>query len=104
MGYRSDVGLCLTATGKKALDAALAELEPDAETTRHLHELLNAATKREDETSGAVAWFWEWIKWYSEYEDVAFIDKVLESLDDADYFFIRVGEDEMCLLRGIGFE
>ncbi len=120
MGYRSDVGLCLTATGKKALDAKLTALDPDAETTQYIHELLHSPyKKREDQDSGAVAWVWESVKWYSEYESVAFIDTLLESLDDADYFFIRVGESEddteihggfqenpfgMCLMRGIGLD
>ncbi len=120
MGYRSDVGLCLTHTGKKALDARLAELDPDAEGTRYLHHLLNSPyAKREDWDSGAIAWHWESLKWYSEYKSVSFIDNLLESLDDADYFFIRVGEDDddieyrggfqenpfgMCLMRGIGFD
>ena len=42
MGYYSDVGLCLTATGRKILDAGLAALEQDAERTKDIHELLNS--------------------------------------------------------------
>ncbi len=119
MGYRSDVGLCLTATGRKALDAALSALDPDAEGTRYLHHLLNSPyAKREDRDSGAIAWHWESLKWYSVYHD-RLQHRLLESLDDADYFFIRVGESDddieyrggfqenpfgMCLMRGIGFD
>ena len=43
MGYYSDVGLCLTATGKKVLDAGLTALEPHAERTKNIHELLNSS-------------------------------------------------------------
>jgi len=120
MGYRSDVGLCLTENGKKTLDAKLAELEAGTEKTRHIHELLNSSgDKREDQESGAVAWFWENLKWYEDYEDVAFIENLLRNMDYHDFFFIRVGESiddteihgefwdnplGLCLARGVIFD
>ncbi len=61
MGYCSDVGLCLTATGKKVLDAGLAALEPHAERTKNIHELLNSSRDNR-EADGAVAWLWESLK------------------------------------------
>lgn len=78
MGYRSDVGLCLTDAGKKILDAKLAELEPETDRTRHIHDLLNTP-KREDQESGAVAWHWEYLKWYADYDDVAFVENLLQN-------------------------
>ena len=57
MGYYSDVGLCLTATGKKVLDAGLTALEPHAERTKNIHELLNSSRDKR-EADGAVAWLW----------------------------------------------
>jgi hypothetical protein len=118
MGYRSDVGLCLTATGRETLDARLAALNPDTDNTRYIHELLNSPRdKREDD--GAVAWLWESLKWYSDYDDVGFIENLLNDLDSEDYLFIRVGESDddteyrggfwentfgMCLVRGIAFD
>jgi len=120
MGYRSDVGLCLTETGKNILDAKLAELGADEERARHIHELLNTPRdKREDQESGAIAWLWEYLKWYSDYQDVSFFEKLLQELDYEDYYFIRVGEFDddteveggfwdnpfgMCLVRGIAFD
>ena len=93
MGYRSDVGLCLTDAGKKTLDAKLAALEAGTERTRHIHDLLNSPRdKREDQESGAVAWLWEYLKWYTDYDDVSFVENLLRELDEEDYFFIRVGE------------
>ena len=118
MGFRSDVGLCLTDAGKKILDAKLAELEPETDRTRHIHDLLNTP-KREDQESGAVAWHWEYLKWYADYDDVAFVENLLQNLDYNAYFFIRVGESDddtevhggfwdkplgMCLARGIAFD
>jgi hypothetical protein len=120
MGYRSDVGLCLTNDGKKTLDAKLTELEAGTDKTRHIHELLNfPRAKREDQDSGAVAWLWGYLKWYADYEDVAFFEKLLRNLDYNDYLFIRLGESEddtevhggfwdnpfgMSLVRGIVFD
>lgn len=93
MGYCSDVGLCLTATGKKVLDAGLAALEPHAERTKNIHELLNSSRDNR-EADGAVAWLWESLKWYDDYPDVAFMENLLQDLDEEDYLFIRVGESD----------
>ena len=119
MGYRSDVGLCLTENGKKTLEAKLSELEPDTDKTTHVNELLDSRRKREDPESGAVAWLWEHLKWYFDYADVSFFEKLMNDLDYEDYYFIRVGEENddtdvrggfwdnpfgMCLVRGIAFD
>jgi hypothetical protein len=119
MGYRSDVGLCLTENGKKILEARLSELEPDADKTTYVHELLDSRRKREDQESGAVAWLWEHLKWYWDFEDVSFFESLMNDLGHDDYYFIRVGEDDddtdvrggfwenpfgMSLLRGITFD
>jgi len=120
MGYRSDVGLCLTGTGKTTLDARLAALEAGTEQTQNILDLLNGCrNKREDQDTGAAAWLWENLKWYSDYDDVAFIESLLHELDGEEYYFIRVGESDddteiqgffwdnpfgMMLMRGIGFD
>ena len=120
MGYRSDVGLCLTSNGKQILDSRLAELEAGTEKTLHINELLNSTRdKQEDKESGSTAWLWEHIKWYWDYEDVAFIESLLREVAYEDYYFIRVGEDNddteirggfwdnpfgMSLMRGIVFD
>jgi hypothetical protein len=93
MGYRSDAGLCLTRTGKNALDARLAELEPEAEGAENIHALLNSPRDKREE-DGAITWLWESLKWYSDYQDVAFIENLLNELDTEDYLFICVGESD----------
>ena len=75
--------------------------------------------KREDRESGAAAWHRESLKWYSDYEDVAFFENLLRDLEAEDYLFIRLGDSDddveirggfwdnpfgMCLMRGIGFD
>lgn len=117
MGYCSDVGLCLTDTGRETLNARLAVLEPDTERTKNIHELLNYPHDKR-ETDGAVAWLWESLKWYDDYPEVAFMESLLQDLDEQDYLLIRVGESDddteyrggfwenpfsMCLVRGIAF-
>jgi hypothetical protein len=95
MGYRSDVGLCLTNTGRKALEARILALEAGDEKTQHIRNLLHTAFyKMEDKETGAVAWFWESVKWYADYDDVSFIENFLQELDDNEYLFIRIGESE----------
>lgn len=120
MGYRSDVGLCLSGEGKKILDEKLAALAPEADSTRYIHELLNHyRDKREDQESGDIAWLWEDLKWYDDHADVIFIETLLNDLDEQDFLFIRVGESDddtefrgrfwenpfdMRLLRGVAFD
>jgi hypothetical protein len=120
MGYRSDVGLCLTNAGKGVLDAKLRTLEATHEKTQHIRNILNTScNKLEDQESGAVAWFWETVKWYADYDDVSFIESFLKDLDDGEYLFIRIGESDddteirgtfldnpfsMHLVRGIAYE
>jgi len=88
--------------------------------TGYIHDLLNPPrNKYEYHESGAVAWLWEHLKWYLEYEDVAFFESLMNDLEYEDYYFIRVGEDNddtdvrggfwenpfgMCLVRGIAFD
>ena len=119
MGYLSDVGLCLTENGKKTLDDKLAELEAGTDRTQNIHEFLNSSRNElEDTESGAVAWFWEYIKWYPDYDNVVFIENLLQNMDEEDYYFIRVGQCDddteidgrfcrnpfcMGLIRGITF-
>lgn len=109
------MGLCLTETGKKTLDARLAALEPETERTENIHGLLNSCRDKREE-NGAVAWLWEYLKWLT--QDVGFIENLLNDLDRDDYLFIRVGESDddteyrggfwenpfgMYLARGIAF-
>ena len=120
MGYRTDVGLCLTGNGKKILEARLSELEADTDRIRHIQELLNdPRDKRADQESGAVAWLWKCPQWYMYYKGMAFIENVLCDMEAEDYLFIRVGESNednvvhggfydnpfgMYLVREIAFE
>jgi hypothetical protein len=118
MGYRSEVGLCLDAAGEKTLAEALQNLEEGNEHVGGIRGLYAFAKRNQDEESGAVAYYWDSIKWYQDYPDVAFVESFLKTLEEGGYLFIRVGESDddteyqgqfwdnplgMCLVRGIAF-
>jgi len=119
MGYLSDVGICLSAKGKEALDAALAEAKKINEHFSVIQALLDKAAVRIAADDGTVAYHWEYLQWYADYSGVSFIENLLNTLDDDDYLFIRVGESDgdteyqgefwnnplgMGLARGIAFD
>ena len=39
-----------------------------------------------------VVLYWEWVKWYDDYQEVAFIENFLQKINQ--YDFIRIGEDD----------
>jgi hypothetical protein len=106
------------------MESELAVLtKTDMDKASQVNELTNAAKIRVDKESGAIAYNWEWLKWYEDDDDVGFYKKLIDSLDDMDcpseYHFIRVGESDddveqkgyfwenpfgMCLVRGIAFD
>jgi hypothetical protein len=124
MGYISEVGLALTADGKRKLDKALDEsAQTDAQKAEPARILLENSVMREDKASGAVAYYWDYLKWYSDFDDVAFFEAFMAALEKndgySDYHFIRLGEDDddteyrggftdnpfgMCIVRCINFD
>jgi hypothetical protein len=120
MGYRSELGLCLTREVRPKIEHALSELEnQNSKTAGIVQELLECGEKREDAKNGCVAYHWANLKWYADYEDVAFVENLLGDLEEEQYLFIRVGEADddteyrgcfwdnpfgMALIRGIAFD
>lgn len=93
MGYYSDVGLCLTAAGKLALEVTLTEAEKSISDFTDIKTMLDSAEVRTDADSGTVAYLWESTKWYDEFPEVRFVENLLLELDGTDFLLIRVGED-----------
>ena len=94
MGYYSDVALCLTKNGMDQLKTALAEAErnnPDSFAA--IKRLIGGEPSKIDEGSGSAVFLWEGEKWYAEFDEVAFVAKLTDSLPDQDFRFIRLGED-----------
>ena len=46
-----------------------------------------------DKNSEDEVYYWEWLKWYSDFPDVSFIEKFMADLEVEDYLFFRVGEE-----------
>ncbi len=99
MGYYSEVGLCLN---KAAHDNILAELKnQDSSIQSEVQELLNDAEKYQahsKDNQESTLYRWPWLKWYSEFKEVKFIESFLASLTDDDdsplqYRFVRIGEE-----------
>lgn len=93
MGYYSDVGLCLTAKGKQALNAALADAEKNNVYFEEINNLLKYVEIHTDSKTGTVGYRWASTKWYEDFGEVAFIENFLSTLDKSDYLFLRVGDD-----------
>jgi hypothetical protein len=81
--------------------------------------LFQAAELRKDEASGSTSYFWPSLKWYPDFPDVIFVESFLETLEEDEYYLIRLGESDddteirglfwdnpfsMCLARSIAFD
>lgn len=94
MGYYSDTALALTGKGVDTLNKKLAAPETSEETRKEVQGLLSQADSHyTDSNSGAEVWHWAWSKWYSQFPEVAFIESLMDEMDDEDYRFIRIGEN-----------
>lgn len=95
MGYRSDVALVLTKQGVDALKNEISKLDINSEERKCVAEFLANPDKHiADPSDGSELWYWEDIKWYSDYLDVAFLENfMLEKVNEEDFRFIRIGED-----------
>ena len=90
MGYLSDVGLCLNGHAYDLLNKAIGKVE-DEKIRFAIHELLAEASVNRH-PDGAIAFKWEYYRWYEEPE-IFFIREFLESLSPKEYLFLRSGED-----------
>ena len=94
MGYYSDTALALTDKGVDTLNKKLATPKTSEETRKEVQDLLSQADSHyTDSNSGAAVWHWDWSKWYSDFPEVAFVESLMNEMNDEDYRFIRIGED-----------
>lgn len=91
MGYRSDVCLCLKKNALAILEDGLSL--GNISQMRSVSALLADSETITDPDKGDKLWFWSDIKWYPDYEDVAYIESSLSAMNKTDYLFIRIGED-----------
>ena len=94
MGYRSDIGLALTQSAVQSLNEKLNDLDKTSGAFSVIMDFFAYADKHfEDTDSGSEVYLWENLKWYEEFPDVGFVEKLLAELDWSDYLFIRIGEE-----------
>lgn len=79
MGYRCDVALRFADEIVEVVTAA-----------RKLDEALDSAMKIAEKSD--TDYYWEDVKWYSNYEEVQAVHNLLEILQEEDYGMIKVGE------------
>ena len=85
---------CLAKDGMDQLKIALSEAErnnPDNFTAIKM--LIGGEPNKIDEGSGSVVFLWEGEKWYDEFDEIAFVGKLMDNLPHEDFLFIRLGED-----------
>ena len=88
MEYRSDVAIAMTKKAAELLKTKLAEATPDQRYLLDNPDLYEVDSKTEE-----ALWRWHYVKWYEEFDEVAFIDNFLKELSNDDYLFIRLGEN-----------
>ena len=95
MGYRSDVALILDKESVIKLHAAIADSSLNEETRKEVNDLFAHPSRHlHDPEGGSELWYWDSVKWYSDYPDVSFIENFIsENCDLDNYRFMRVGEE-----------
>ena len=83
MGYRSNVYLRVAEPLVEVVDAA-----------RKLDDKLDEMLRHGSCDGSKTDFHWEWVKWYGSYPEVQAVDSLLSMLQDDDYGFIRVGEED----------
>ena len=86
MGYRSDVYLRFAEPIVEVIDAAR-KLDDNLDKM-----LSDGEAERTDKVK--TDFHWEYTKWYDTYPEVQAVENLLEMLQDDDYGFIRLGEEE----------
>ena len=106
MGYRSEVGIILSAESyellvceleKERVDRILNNNKPEAfsETLELLDEMEEYGEPNLPERSTDIILYYSWIKWYDSYDEINFIERMLDMMEERDlaYSFLRIGEE-----------
>nr|DAZ46856.1 MAG TPA: hypothetical protein [Caudoviricetes sp.] len=84
MGYRSDVGIMCQPKAYEMFKKEFDVICPHKVLQRDDYHLL----------------IWEWVKWYSDFDDVAKVEEIMGELEDHEdedgygYKFLRLGEED----------
>ena len=86
MGYRSEVYLRIAKPLVEVVDAAR-KLDDNLDKM-----LSDGEEERIDKVK--TDFHWEYTKWYDSYPEVQAVESLLDMLQDDDYGFVRIGEEE----------
>lgn len=106
MGYRSEVGMILSAESYELLVCELEKERVDRILNNNNPQAFNATIELLDameddgapdlpENSTDIIFYYTWIKWYDSYDEIQFIERVLDMMEERDlaYSFLRIGEE-----------
>lgn len=103
-GYRSEVKVCMRKSDYEELKGRL-EVTGDNDTL-DLFKEDTFCDFNYQELGDVVVFGWNWIKWYGEYKEVAFIENFLNEIEEQGhpYQFVRIGEEsgDIEILRSYG--
>ncbi len=88
MGYRSEVAIALTDPAVRLLNAIM-EHEPEIRSL--IGDSQQTINTSEEDRGGKL--YWDYIKWYEDFQEISMIHRLLEFIPDEDFHFIRIGED-----------
>ena len=83
MGYRSEVYLRIAEPLVEVVDAA-----------RKLDDNLDKMLSHGAEEGNKTDFHWDYTKWYDSYPEIQAVESMLDMLQDDDYGFVRIGEEE----------
>ena len=106
MGYRSEVGMILSAESyellvceleKERVDRILNNNRPEKfySTLELLDVMEEDGEPNLPEGSTDIILYYSWIKWYDSYDEVQFVERMLDMMEERDlaYSFLRIGEE-----------
>lgn len=93
MGYYSEVALALTGKGARFLEQAIDDIAFGDNLRAEVVRLFDSAdVSYVDSQDGAKCWYWSFIKWYDDFKEIEFVEKLMLDMHTRDYLFIRIGE------------
>lgn len=83
MGYRSDIAFVV----KRSAFADMWRQDADAMTK--VTDYASTILKKDD----SVLVLWNSVKWYDSYDEIGNFERLVSNLDNEDYYFLRLGEN-----------
>lgn len=94
MGYRSEVAVAIPKKVYEENKIIAENFQKEHPDSYKYELLLNPSKIINKEDSYFTVLYWDYLKWYNEFEDVKTITDIIENLDESEHYaFLRLGED-----------